>query len=77
MRDLKYPEWQTAFLAALMELDETKLVAKDKDAETAIFRRLQAISADSNHSEERMALEDAIRRLRVLRRDKLEFPDWE
>jgi hypothetical protein len=76
MRDLKYPEWQTAFLAALMELDETKLVAKDKDAETAIFRRLQAISADSNHNEERMALDDAIRRLRVLRRDRLKFPDW-
>jgi hypothetical protein len=76
MSDLRYPEWQTAYLAAISELDDTKLAARAMDAEEAIFRRFQALGTSSDHHEERLALEDAIRGLRVLRRDKLKFPDW-
>jgi hypothetical protein len=77
MMDLRYPEWQTAYFSVMREMDDTKLVAKAKEAEAAIFLRLQALGTSSNHHEERLALEDAIRGLRVLRRDKLKFPDWE
>jgi hypothetical protein len=76
MSDFRYPEWQTAHHAAMIELDETKLIAKAKEAEAAIFHRLQALTAASNHTEERIALDDAIHELRVLPRHKLKFPDW-
>ncbi len=76
MSDMEYPEWQTAYLAAKTELDKTKLVAKTNAAEGAIFRRLQTLTAASDHNEERMALKDAIHELRLLQRDKLKFPDW-
>jgi hypothetical protein len=52
------------------------MVAKTSDAEGAIFRRLQTLTAASDHNEERTALKDAIHELRLLQRDKLKFPDW-
>jgi hypothetical protein len=69
-------DWQTLYLAAMMETDNTKLFPKLNEAEAAIFNRLQALSTAKNCQEERTALEDAIRGLRVLKRDQLGFPDW-
>lgn len=74
---LKYPKWQPAYLAAIAEADEAKVSEKANEAEAAIFRRLQVITADSDHYEERIALQDAINGLRRLQRDKLGFPDWQ
>ena len=68
--------WQTLYLAAMMEGDNTKLLPKLNEAEAAIFNRLQALSTVENCQEERTALDDAIRGLRVLKRDQLRFPDW-
>ena len=69
-------DWQTLYLAAMMEADNTKLFPKLNEAEAAIFNRLQALSTAKNCQEERTALDDAIRSLRVLKRDQLGFPDW-
>lgn len=69
-------DWQTLYLAAMMEADNTKLFPKLNEAEAAIFNRLQALSTVENCQEERTALDDAIRGLRVLKRDQLRFPDW-
>jgi hypothetical protein len=49
MMDLRYPEWQTASFSAMRELDDTKLVAKAKESEAAIFLRLQALGTNSDH----------------------------
>ena len=49
-------------------------------AEAVIFDRLQALAQipDSpEHTAERQAMEDALNALRVLKRNKLNFPDWE
>ena len=64
-------------LAALLELDPTKLLLRLTEAETAIFKRLQTISQGSDSKAERQAIEDALASLRVLKRDNLGFPDWE
>ena len=72
-----YPEWQHAYLAALVELDRKTLLERVTAAETAIFNRLQAISQNSDSHAERQAIEDALASLRVLKRDNLGFPDWE
>jgi hypothetical protein len=64
---LKYPEWQTSYQEALFESDKKKLEAKIHLAEWNIFRRLQTISADSNHQGEKAAIADALNALRSLK----------
>jgi hypothetical protein len=76
MSELRYPEWQKSYQEALLELDKQKLEAKIHLAEWKIFKRLQTISADSDHHEERSAIADAVNALGVLKRDTLNYPDW-
>jgi hypothetical protein len=76
MNDLRYPEWQKSYQDAFLEVDKQKLEAKIHLAEWKIFQRLQTISADSDHHEERSAIADAVNALRVLKRDTLDYPDW-
>ena len=74
---LLYPEWQSEYQAALLELDREKLLQRVQTAESAIFNRLQALSQSSGHDAERQAIADALANLRVLKSEKLGFPDWE
>jgi hypothetical protein len=76
MAELRFPNWQQAYQDALLELDAEKLNQRILDAETAIFLRLQELTPDSDHHEERSAIFDAISGLRVLKTQKLGFPDW-
>ena len=75
--ELSYPEWQQAYQVALLELDRAKLAELVAAAETAIYKRLQAMSQGSNSHAERQAVKDALANLRTLKRDSLGFPDWE
>ena len=70
-----YPEWQREYQSALLELDRKKLPERVAVAETAVFKRLQAMAQSSDHQAERQAIEDALASLRVLKRDNLGFPD--
>jgi hypothetical protein len=72
-----FPHWQNEYAAALLEFDPLKLQELVEAAETAIYKRLQQLSHNSEHSAERQAIEDAPKRLRVLKREALSFPDWE
>jgi hypothetical protein len=72
-----YPKWQTDYQAALLELDPEKLPQRVEAAETKIFKRLQDLACSSNNLAERQAIEDALASLRVLKQEKLAFPDWE
>lgn len=74
---LRYPDWQQEYQVALLELDHEKLLERVAAAETAIFKRLQALSQSPDDQAERQAIEDALASLRVLKREKLGFPDWE
>jgi hypothetical protein len=74
--ELRYPEWQKLCQEALLEAEPEKLEAKIHLAEWRIFKRLQTISADSDHYEERSAIADALNALRFLKRDTLKYPDW-
>ena len=80
MPELKYPRWQEPYQQAILELDPAKLRQKMLDAEAAIYGRLQQLTDGKSHAdgakEERWAIDDAISGLRVLQREKLEFPDW-
>jgi hypothetical protein len=72
-----YPEWQNDYEAALAEPDREKLAELVAAAETAIFIRLHTILQSAEHRAEHQAIENALAGLRVLKRDKLGFPDWE
>ena len=75
--DLQYPDWQGPVQAALVELDKDKLKHRVAAAEVAIFERQQAISQSRDHHAEREAIEYALANLRVVKREVLEFPDWQ
>jgi hypothetical protein len=77
--NLQYPAWQSEYEAALAELDPKKLLERVHSAEMSIFKRLQQLAQSSesvDHNPEPQAIADALATLRVLKRDKLNFPDW-
>ena len=71
--NLRFPEWQVAYQAALLEVDPQKLPERVKAAEAAIFLRQQALANSSDGHAERQAIEDAVAGLRILKRDSLGF----
>jgi hypothetical protein len=78
--DLRYPAWQREYEASLREPDPKKLLERAHAVEAAIFSRLQELaqtSESTDHKAEEHAIAEALRTLRVLKRDKLQFPDWE
>jgi hypothetical protein len=78
--NVRYPAWQPEYLAAFFELDPKKLLDRVHTAEAAIFNRRQELAQSPDnldHKAEQQAMEEALSALRVLKRDKLDFPDWE
>jgi hypothetical protein len=72
-----FPEWPLKYQEALLEADPKKLSERVAETEAAIVERLQDLSDAQEGQAERQAIQDAIRALRVIKRDKLNFPDWE
>jgi hypothetical protein len=74
--NLRFPEWQVAYLAALLEVDPQKLPERVKAAEAAIFLRQQVLANSSDGHVERQAIEDAMHALSCIQTEKLNYPDW-
>jgi len=72
MSELKFPEWQTPYLEALVETDQWKLVERVDLAEMAILSRLEAIQSSSDRAE-KQAIEDALSGLSVLKTETVKF----
>lgn len=75
--ELKYPEWQIPLQEAVLEFDRDKLREKIEEVETRIFERGQQLYQASDGRAERQALNDAVSILRIIKRDRLGFPDWQ
>ena len=75
-----HPSWQSQVDAAVNETDPEKLLNRVHAAEVAIFNRLQELAngalKDGVHQAESDSLAEAVERLRLLKRDRLGFPDW-
>jgi hypothetical protein len=71
----RFPSWQSEVQAAANETDPEKLLGRVHAAEVAIFTRLQELG-EGAHEAERESLADAVETLRLLKRDRLGFPDW-
>ena len=74
--NLRFPDWQLEYQAALLEVDPQKLPERIKAAEASIFLRQQALVHSSDGQAEREAIEDAMRALRFIQTEKLNYPDW-
>jgi hypothetical protein len=75
-QNLRFPDWQLEYQAALLEVDPQKLPERIRAAETAIFLRQQALVPSSDGHAEREAIADAMRALRFIQTEKLGYPDW-
>lgn len=63
--------WQQSYEAAILETDRVRLPKLIKDAQAAIDARVEELHQNHNcTSEERLALEDALAGLSILRRER-------
>lgn len=74
--ELKFPEWQAPLQDLILEFDREKLAKKIQAVENLIFERQQQLNQAGNSHLEREAMQDALNIIRVIKRDKLGFPDW-
>jgi len=74
--ELKYPEWQAPLQDLILEFDREKLRDKIQNVETLIFKRLRHLGQESEGRAEVQAINDALSILRIIKRDKLGYPDW-
>ena len=73
--ELKYPEWQAALQELILEFDREKLPGKRQNVEILISKRLQQLRDEMDGLAEVQALNDGLAVLRIIKRDKLDYPD--
>jgi hypothetical protein len=74
--NLRYPEWQIPLEEVITEPDVKKLPSRIHAVETLILTRLQQLEAGRDGIAEREAINTAMNVLRVVKRERLAFPDW-
>ncbi len=67
--------WQALYRKALAETDPQKLLPLVISTETAIFYRSQELMHNFDANTERKAIADALRGLRTIQIEKLNFPE--
>jgi hypothetical protein len=75
-RGLKYPEWQIPLEEAIVEPDLAKLRTKVHTVETLIFKRLKELESSKDGIAERDAINTGLNILRIVKHERLGFPDW-
>ena len=75
--ELQFPEWQRPLQDVILEFDRERILKKIQDVEGLIFDRLRQISVTNDGRVEHDALNDALSVLRILKRERLGFPDWQ
>jgi hypothetical protein len=75
-QSFEFPVWQPLYQAALLETNPEQLHHRVLRAEEAIFNRSQELLNSSNGEAERHAMDDAMRALRVIQVEKLNYPEW-
>jgi hypothetical protein len=73
----QFPDWQPEFEAAMQETDHANRRERLQALKRAIFLRLKSKTSRPPGTVERIALNDAIQLLRVLRSGDIPYLDWE
>lgn len=76
-QETKNHEWQAVLRDVKQETDPEKLSAKLQEVEALILERLQELSRKDDGGKEHDAVNEALFTLRMIKRDKLGFPDWQ
>ena len=64
--------WEKAYLAAVLETEDRLLCRRIEDAEYALALRLTVLTGSERHCGEVREIENALKGLRTLRRERLE-----
>jgi hypothetical protein len=67
--------WELLYQAAILETDDTKLPKLLEQARGAIDFRLREVASNGDSPEEKQALEQALRALKVLRKERCHAAD--
>ena len=70
---LRWPHWQRAYQAMLLETDTCALFKHVEVAEAAVLTRRADLEGSANHHAERHAMEEALTNLRHIKKDRLKF----
>jgi len=74
IEDYKNEDWVSLYQAALIELEQAKISGRITAARDAIVARMEKLCGMPGlHSEERQAIDDALRALRILRLEEARF----
>lgn len=60
-------QWRAVFVAAIAEVDYEQFSTRLAAADDAVFNRLLALECEAKTDEERLALEDTMQEVRLLR----------
>ena len=69
----EFPEWEPQYKAALLEVDQARLLERVAAAEAAIRQRMRAVFGRREADSERQAIGKALSALSVLK--ETSFPD--
>jgi len=67
MKLVKFPDWEPQYKAAVLEVDQAKLLERVAAAEAAIRQRMRAIIGRTDGVTEREAIGNALSALSVLK----------
>jgi len=70
--ELKFPEWQAPLQEAILEFDPAKLQKELERVEALIQQRIQELCHSTDGHVERLAIQDALSLLRIIKRDQLQ-----
>lgn len=70
-------EWQAVLRDLKQESDPEKVSERLQQVEALILERLRDLHRKDDGSKENEALKEALFTLRMIKRDKLGFPDWQ
>lgn len=76
-RELMFPDWQLQYFAALSERAPETLRERVEDAERVILVRLEQLAGGPEREMEQFAIRDALDSLYIIKKEKLDFPDWQ
>lgn len=70
--ELHFPDWQAPLQEVVLEFDPEKFKEEIEKVEALIRQRIQNLSPSLDTSAERLAINDALSLLRIIKQDRLQ-----
>ena len=73
----EFATWRQKYVALVSEKDAKNLPKLATELEEALFLRCQELANNAKPTTERVAIQRAVRTLRVIQEDRLGYPKWD